>query len=136
MRGCELSRSLASLHGGARRAPPTQNSLQEQRDLQLRHQASVWIQSNVFHIYDTSQSPESRICWPLSCKKQVPQEIPSSREMPRNLGIARKKALNALKNAANHSELWRNDLERGDYVTKVWMEIHPAYGRISIQALG
>ena len=134
--GCELSSSLESLHGGARRAPHTQNSLQEQRDLQLRHQASVWMQSNVFHIYDASLSPETRICWQLSCNKKVPQEIPSSREMPRGLGIARKKALNAFKNAANHSELWRNDLERRDYVTKVWMEIYPAYGRISIQALG
>ena len=48
--GCELSSSLESLHGGAGRAPPTQNFLQEQRDMQWRHQASVRIQSNVFLI--------------------------------------------------------------------------------------
>jgi hypothetical protein len=48
--GCELSNSLESLHGGAGRAPPTQNFLQEQRDMQWRHQASGKIQSNVFLI--------------------------------------------------------------------------------------
>ena len=136
MRGCELSSSLESLHGGARRAPPTQNSLQEQRDLQWRHQASTWIQSNVCLIYDTSPSPESRICWPLPCKKQGQQEISSSREMSHGMGIARKRALNAFKNAANHSELCRNDFERGDYVRKVWTESCPPIGRFSVRALG